>query len=281
MNSQLFFLSIVALEKKNVCRFALSKANELSGNFGNDKLFYAYDGVKNLITNHLLNIDEFVIEREKLGIQYKSIFKNGSVRIFFEKTTRYHEIDLSVYASYLIVTQQALNDKNAGGGGYVQLNGEKSLTESSSFLKYENLRIGLGRIIVGSFTENIKFTNIDEPCFVLSINASKNVYYKSELLDKIIKDEIFRRNVPRLLKDFNAEINDSNIKGVHFETVYRKNGDIIKFRHDLHNHSTIDTIIDMKDGSQKSFAEYFQNKFNIQLKYPVWPLFVYKIHVTN
>ncbi|CEF63923.2 Protein argonaute-2 [Strongyloides ratti] len=285
---------IAALEKKNACRFAVSKAHELSGSFGNDQLFYAYDGVKNLITNHPINIDEFVMEKEKLGIQFKSIFKNGSVRILFEKTPRFHEIDLSNYVDCygeeefnviigcldLITTQQALNDKSAGGGGYVQLNGGKSLTESTSSSEYENLRVGPGRIIIGGFTKNIKFVNIDGPCFGLSIDASKNVYYKSEPLDKIIKDEIFRGNVPSSLREFNNGINDSNIKGVYVETMHRKNGDIFKFRHDLHNHSAKDTFIDMKDGSRKSIAEYFSDRFNITLKYPEWPLFVHKIKRT-
>uniref|UniRef100_A0A913HJW2 Piwi domain-containing protein n=2 Tax=Strongyloides stercoralis TaxID=6248 RepID=A0A913HJW2_STRER len=282
---------IVALEKKNACRFVVEEAYKLSDNFGTKGLSYAYDGISNFVASQCLGIDTITVERNDLGTKYRSIFKNGSVRISFEVKPNYHKIDLSTYSNCigkeessviiscldLITIQQAINDKSMGGGEYVQLQGGKNLTESTVAPEYEGLSTGPGRVVVGGFTKSIKYINVDEPCFALFVDASKNVYYKAEALDKIIRDEIFRGSVPYSSKEFNHSINDSNIKGAYVTTTHRENGDIFKFRYDLHDKNANNTFLDMKDGSKISVSEYFSKKFNKNLRYPDWPLFVHKV----
>uniref|UniRef100_A0A0N5BD01 Piwi domain-containing protein n=1 Tax=Strongyloides papillosus TaxID=174720 RepID=A0A0N5BD01_STREA len=285
---------IAALEKRNACKFAVRRAYEMTDYFGTKGLFYAYDGVSNFISNKPLDGKEFDIKRKDLGTDFRTLFKNGDCKVTFEEKPNFFKIDLANFVDCygreedkvitncldLIITQQALNDREIGGGGYVQLKSGKSLVESVASDETEDFGTGPGRVIIDGFTKGIKFMNIGGPCYALSIDATKNVYYKADYLDKIIKDEIFRGDVPRSPREFNRRIDDQNIRGVYVQTTHRSNGDVFKFRHDLHDKDANNTFFDEKDGSKKSVAEYFKEKFNYNLRFPDWPLFVHKVKKT-
>uniref|UniRef100_A0A0K0F6W1 Protein argonaute-2 (inferred by orthology to a D. melanogaster protein) n=1 Tax=Strongyloides venezuelensis TaxID=75913 RepID=A0A0K0F6W1_STRVS len=285
---------VAALEKRNGCKFAVKKAYEMSDYFGSKGLFYAYDGVSNFISNMPLNVMEFSIDKDHLGMEFKTLFKNGSCKVSFEEKPNFFKIDLANFIDNygkeedkvitncldLIITQQALNEKENGGAGYIQLKSGKSLTDATVSAENGESDTGPGRVIVDGFTKGIKFVNIGGPCYALSIDATKNVYYKAETLDKIIKDEIFGGNVPRSPREFNSRITDLNIKGVYVQTTHRNNGDVFKFKHDLHDKDANNTFFDSKDGSKTSVADYFKEKLNYRLRYPEWPLFVHKVKKT-
>uniref|UniRef100_A0A0N4Z3G3 Piwi domain-containing protein n=1 Tax=Parastrongyloides trichosuri TaxID=131310 RepID=A0A0N4Z3G3_PARTI len=281
--------SLPQMEKKGACKFAVKKACEKSNNFGVGSLAYAYDGISNFVSNSkIVGKQSVVLDRDDLGSTFKAVFRRGSVKVSLDEEVTCSQIALSKVelnadneeyqliknCLELITLQQATNDPSIGGGGYVQLNSGKTLTERKS--EYQRESTGPGRVIIGGFTKSIKLLNIDGPTLALSIDVTKNVYYKAEPLDKIIKDEIFGGRVPRDLNTFRNSINDNNIKGVHVQTTHRKHGEIFKFNHDLHTGTARNTFLDIKNGARRSVEEYFAEKYHFKLRYPEWPLFVHK-----
>uniref|UniRef100_A0AC35TMP9 Piwi domain-containing protein n=1 Tax=Rhabditophanes sp. KR3021 TaxID=114890 RepID=A0AC35TMP9_9BILA len=260
---------VVLMEKKNAFRSVVQQAYEKTTKFGAEDSVFVFDGISRLYSNVELTTLSVTIPNDELA-KHKKLFRrnNGIVELTFIE-----EIDLGDLSSFgnedntqatiisnvieMITSAHALNENN-----YFQIKAGRGLVSSESLDQHEN-RCGPGRVVVpGCIKRLVTRSDGKELKLGITIDPTKNVYYKSEsLADIVIKDILGGRDnqsVRRILE----EIKKENILGALAKLVHRHNGDIIKVSK-FSDKPFYELEMTDKDGKQVKLYEYFQSKYPV------------------
>uniref|UniRef100_A0AC35UIL0 Piwi domain-containing protein n=1 Tax=Rhabditophanes sp. KR3021 TaxID=114890 RepID=A0AC35UIL0_9BILA len=271
----------VSEERKAAYRVVVEEAFKRTECFGVKDMVYVYDGFRLVLTNKPVQCGSVLILNDQIPSGCKSVFnRKCNLKVILEEQEVFQLKlnDLLCFATngdtvkrhlYKSAVEMITSAFAIGKRGYKPSKDGNHLTMSQFETKE---RVGDGRCIIPGCTKSFLVVSPTGGLqMALSLDPSKNVYYKpGNLLDIVNKEIVRGKNCD--VKQVIGAITPNNILGVLLETTHRKNGDIFK----LKAFSTV-AVSKLKIDGKELLSSYFKRKYNVDIKYPNYPAVLIRV----